>query len=304
MNSYQSLFSMGKMAGPAQAAAPQRAASQPVQPLANEDAVELLGFLAVRPLHTAIMAGKVLDNGVESPLNRGTFYAYRNGEGIIEGVALIGHASLFEARGSDALKALARCAQNNHRTHLIVSEGEQFGLFWSYYANGGQPPRLFSSGMLLDIRWPTGVHEPVPGLRRATLNDLEAVLSVQAEMAYGQCYVNPLMKDPLGFRARVGRRIEQGRIYVWVEDGRLIFKADIMADTPEVAYLEGVWVNPRDRGRGHGLRCISQLNRELLGRTPSVCVFTSEGNEAALKLYRKAGYRVRAHYKMAYMQED
>src|SRR5689334_9904571 len=137
MNTFHSLLSPGKMAGPAQAAAPQWAASQPVLPLANEDAEELLEFLAVRPLNTAIMAGRILDDGVISPLNRGTFYAYRNREGVIEGVALIGHASLFETRSLEAVKALARYAQINHRTHLIFSEREQFGLFWSYYADGG-----------------------------------------------------------------------------------------------------------------------------------------------------------------------
>ena len=42
---------------------------------------EVLAFLAVRPLHTVIMADMIRNHGVQSPLNRGTFYACRNAAG-------------------------------------------------------------------------------------------------------------------------------------------------------------------------------------------------------------------------------
>lgn len=274
---------------------------RPAQPLADEDRRELLEFLAVRPLHTVIMAGLVRDNGVESPLNRGTFHAYRNAAGILEGVALIGHATLIEARSHEAIEALAYCAQSYRKTHLVVVQQDQFNRFWSLYSELGQPLRSVQTDLVFEIGWPTAVHEPVPGLRRATLSDLDWALSVQAEMAFEESCVNPLKEDPQGFRERVSRRINQGRIYVWIEDGRLIFKADILAETPEMIYLEGVWVNAQDRGRGYGLRCISQLTRELLRRAPKVCVYVSEGNKGAHNFYRKAGYKASAFYKLAYV---
>jgi ribosomal protein S18 acetylase RimI-like enzyme len=273
------------------------------QPLAQEDEPEVLEFLAARPLHTVIMAGKVRDNGVVSALNRGTFYAYRNAAGVIEGVALIGHASLIEARSPQAVEAFAYRAQGCLDTQLIVIREDQFELFWSFYRQGGQPLRKLRNELLFELRWPTGIREAVPGLRPATLDDLELALLVQAGMTMEQCLVNPLQQDPEGFRQRVTRRIEQGRIYVCVEDGRLLFKTDILADTPEMIYLEGVWVHPHERGRGYGLRCISQLGRELLTRAPGVCVFTDKTNHAAIKFYRKAGYRLRAHYRLAFVGE-
>ena len=296
-------YSLGKEAGPALWATMDAPVRQPVQPLANEDRQELLEFLAVRPVHTVIMAGKIRDNGVVSPLNRGTFYAYRNAVGILEGVALIGHASLIEARSPAAVQALARCAQTFSGIHLVVIQQDQFDLFWGSYAGGGQPLRLLSSELLFELRWPAGVLEAVPGLRLATLDDLDLTLSVQSEMAYEQCYVNPLQKDPQGFRERLARRIEQERIYVWVEDGKLLFKADIMADTPEVIYLEGVWVNPQERGRGIGARCVSQMSRTLLTRAPGVCGLTNQNNKVAQNLYRKVGYKLRSRYTLAYLAQ-
>ena len=129
-------------------------------------------------------------------------------------------------------------------------------------------------------------------------------MPVQAELAFIESGVNPLYKDPAGFRQRCARRIEQGRTWVWVEEGRLIFKAEIVSDTPDVIYVEGVWVNPEERGKGYGLRCISQLSRNLLQRTRSVSILVNEQNPAALSLYRKAGYKVSGYYDTIYLQQQ
>ena len=91
-------------------------------------------------------------------------------------------------------------------------------------------------------------------------------------------------------------------MWVWVEGGRLIFKADILGDTPEVIYLEGVWVNPAERGKGYGLKCMSQLGRTLLARTGSVCVLVNELNPHAQAFYRKACYKLRSHYDTIFLQ--
>src|SRR5207247_10141889 len=76
-------------------------AAQRVQPLSDEHKAETLDFLSVRPLHTFVMTGWVNDNGLVSPLNRGGFYGYRNPQGSLEGVALIGHTTLFETKRSE-----------------------------------------------------------------------------------------------------------------------------------------------------------------------------------------------------------
>ncbi len=56
-----------------------------VHPLTDEHKTEVLAFLAERPLHTVSLVSFIRDNGLISPLNRGTFYACRNEEGGLEG---------------------------------------------------------------------------------------------------------------------------------------------------------------------------------------------------------------------------
>jgi uncharacterized protein len=268
----------------------------PVQPLAEEHKEEALQFLASRPVHTVVMAGFIHDNGMVSPLNRGSFYGCRDEQGTLVGVALIGHATLIETDSDEALAAFALVARGCPRTHVMVGEKTRIERFWDHYAQDGRSPRLICRELLMEQRWPIQVREEVPGLRLATPDDLEQVMTVQGQMAFEESGVNPLEADPEGFRRRCLRRIELGRVWVWTEEGRLVFKADIVSETPEVKYVEGVWVAPEDRGRGYGLRCLAQLSRELLAKSGAVTLLVNEKSAAAVAFYRRAGYKLRSQY--------
>lgn len=115
-------------------------------------------------------------------------------------------------------------------------------------------------------------------------------------MAFDESGVNPMDRDPEGFRKRCARRIEQGRSWVLVENNRLTFKAEVVSDTPEVTYLEGVWIHPDERGQGLGLRCMSQLARNLLMRTKALCLLVNNENVPAHRFYKQAGYKLRGIY--------
>jgi uncharacterized protein len=273
-----------------------------VHPLTDTDVNEVLAFLAERPLHTVVMAGHIRDNGLESALNRGAFHAARGGGGRLEGVALVGHATLVEARSEAALAAFARLAQGCPRAHLMMGEQEKIERFWRYYASPGQRPRRVCRELLMELRWPVEAREPVPQLRPATPAELDPVMRVQAEMAEDESGVNPLEADPSGFRARCARRIEQGRVWVWTEAGNLIFKADVISDTPEVIYLEGVHVHERLRGLGYGARCVSQLSRQLLTRSGALCVLVNERSQRARAFFERAGYKLRDYYDTVFLE--
>jgi predicted GNAT family acetyltransferase len=274
-----------------------------IQRLTDEHQREVLNFLARRPLHTVFIAGLIAENGLVSPLNRGIFYASRNSEGELDGVALIGHATLLETQTEAALQAFAELARSSQGKHLILGEQEKIERFWSYYAVEAPTPRLLCHELLFEQRYPVAVREVVRGLRQATLDDLGLVMPVHARMAFEESNVNPMETDPVGFRLRCARRIEQGRVWVWVESGRLIFKADIIAETPEVSYLEGVHVNPSERGRGYGLRCMSQLGRTILARKGSLCLLVNEQNSKAQEFYRKAGYKLCGCYDTIFLRK-
>ena len=121
-------------------------------------------------------------------------------------------------------------------------------------------------------------------------------------MAFREAGTSPLQNDPGGFRSRTARRIEQGRIWVWIEEDRLMFKADVVAETPQVTYLEGVHVHMEERRKGYGLRGLASLSSMLLERTESICLTVNEKNKNAAKLYEKAGYQFHSHYETIYLR--
>jgi hypothetical protein len=273
-----------------------------VEPLSGGHREETLEFLAERPIHTVFMASLIRDNGLENPLNRGSFYACRGEGQRLDGVALIGHATLIEARTERALAAFARVAQECSLAHLVRGEQEKVEYFWSRYSESGATPRLVCRELLLEQRVPPVLRRYVKGLRLAKPSDINQIMEVNAAMAFEESGVDPMLRDPEGFRQRTMRRIEQGKYWVWTERGRLIFKADVLAETPEAAYLEGIYVNPEERGKGYGLNCLSQLGRTLLARTGAVCLTVNEQVRNTLSFYSKAGYRLSSYYDTIYLQ--
>ena len=282
---------------------PVRTGALTVGRLATGHEDEVLAFLAVRPLHTVIMAGMIRDNGLTSERNRGVFYACRNTMGKLQGVALIGHVTMIETANETAMELFVEVAQDHQLTHVIIGEVEKVAHFWDLYGPFGQQARLACRELLFEQHWPVAVQEPI-SLRKATLDDIEPIMVVHAQMAFEESGINPMEKDPIGFRRRVAYRIEKGRVWIHTEEGRLICKADVVSDTPEQIYLEGVYVSPEYRSQGYGARFISQLGRTLLEQTKSISVLVNENNPAAQTFYQQAGYKLRGYYDTIYLQQN
>ncbi len=272
-----------------------------VERLVNSDAPEVIQFLSQRPIHTVAMMSLIHDNDIVSPFNRGTFYGCRDLNGQLEGVALVGHATLMETVSDRALAALAQVARECPNTHMIMGEKERVDDFWSHYTDTGRRQRLACREWLFELSWPIEARERVAELRPARVEELELVMPVQAELAFAESGVNPLEVDPKGFRERCLRRIEQGRTWVVVENGVLIFKADVISKTPEVNYLEGIWLREDRRHKNVGTRFMSDLMRRLLEDTKSILLLVNETNQWAQRFYRKCGFHFRATYETIFL---
>src|SRR5918996_1171079 len=150
-----------------------------VEQLVNSDAPEVLQFLAQRPIHTVAMMSLIHDNGIVSPFNRGTFYGCRDANGQLEGVALVGHATLMETVSDRALAALAQVARECSNTHLIMGEKERVADFWSHYSDAGRRQRLACREWLFELTRPVDARDEVMELRPARACELELVMPVQ-----------------------------------------------------------------------------------------------------------------------------
>ena len=263
-----------------------------VTELRNVDREEALDFLAIRPVHTVVMTGFINDNGIESALNRGKFFGYRNEAGTLDGLALIGHTTLLEAHSEEALKAFAHLARSAETPlHVIMSDGDVAERFWEHYSNGARQPRLSFTELLFELSFPVLVQGCSHNIRNARIEELDEVARAHAEVAFIESGVDPMVTDREGFLKRVARRIEQKRVFVVIEDGKLVFKVDIIAETRETAYLEGIYVSEEHRGKGIGSSCLASVSRSLLSRVSHVSLLSNLTFHGAHKTFLKAGFR-------------
>ncbi len=260
--------------------------------LGNSNEQEVLEFLNVRPVHTVAMASFIRDNGMEGADNRGKFYGYRNACGTLEAVALIGHTTLIEARSEDSLTALAHAARGSETPiHFMMSDGQAIETFWNYYASGNRAPRLVCLELLFELTFPFTAQKCQWDVRLAEASELGQIAVAHDEAAFIESGSSPLAKDGMEFLKRCLRRIEQQRTFVVFENGRLVFKADIAAETSEVIYLEGIYGAPEYRGRGVGSSCLANLGLQLIERVENVCLLSNVEFVNAHRSFLKAGFR-------------
>lgn len=260
--------------------------------LTCDDTGEVIAFLARKPVHTVAMVSMIIDNGIESPLNRGEFVGYRNEEGELQGVALIGHTTLVEARTEASLMAFAFWARSSQiPINLIMSSDDNAERFFKYYGSVALLPRLVCKELLFTTTFPFPVQECNWNVVPAEVSQVDLIARAHAEVAFIESGIDPMSRDREGFMKRVLRRIEKGRTFVAFDGDKLVFKADIIADASDVIYLEGVYVSPEYRGRGIASKCLSRLKLHLLERASTICLLSNVEFSHAHRSFIRAGFQ-------------
>jgi hypothetical protein len=142
--------------------------------------------------------------------------------------------------------------------------------------------------------------EPAPGdtgLRAATEKDFELLLPACAAAHAEEIGDDPMVRDPQGFRWRTRAQIEEGRSWLWVENGAIRFKAEASAWTPSAVQVQQVWVDPPERNRGYAQRGMRDLCRLLLHQVPTVCLFVRPENAPAIRVYEGIGMQRHGSYR-------
>ena len=171
---------------------------------------------------------------------------------------------------------------------MLIGESRAVSELWEAASSRLPRPREDRPGQpVFEIREPPPAGDT--GLRAATTTDLELLVPACAAAHEQELGVDPLSRDPDGFRWRTRSQIEEGRSWLWLENGAILFKAEASAWTPTAVQLQQVWVDPAVRRRGYGARGPRDLCRLLLEHVPVVCLFVRSENGAAIRLYEAIG---------------
>lgn len=182
------------------------------------------------------------------------------------------------------------------RARMVIGEERAVSELWGAARRQMGAPREDRPGQPVYVL----TEPPEPGdtgLRRARSSDLDRLVTACAATHQEEIGVDPLQRDPDGFRWRTRAQIEEGRSWIWEEDGTILFKAEASAWTPSAVQFQQVWVDPSVRNRGYAQRGMRDLCRLLLRRVPTVCLFVRTDNAPAIRVYEAIGMRRTISYR-------
>jgi len=237
---------------------------------------DILSFCAADPIERVFLED-IARRGL------GRFSALRR-DGRVEALCHVGANVVPSGQGCEAFaEATAR-----GQARMIIGEQHAVDDLWGAVQQRMPRPRDDRPGQpVYALREP-----PLPGetgLRPARLGDLELLVPACAAAHREEIGIDPLRRDPEGFRRRTRIQVEEGRSWIWLEDGVIRFKAEASAWTPSAVQLQQVWVDPAVRNRGNAQRAMRDLCRLLLGQAPAVCLFVRPENGPALRVYERIG---------------
>ncbi len=262
-----------------------------VRLLAGADAPALRGLLATDPVAYAMVSERLQLLGVGTALGAEVWGCFR-GEDLVAALYLGANVvpvgaepEAIAAFASRARLTARRCSSIVGPAAPVLDFYQQLELSW------GQARDVRPDQPMLAISGPPAIPGN-PQVRTATLDDLEAVFPASVAMFTEELGISPLTPDGgAGYRRRVVSLIQQGRAFVLIEDGEVVFKAEVGVVAQGVAQIQGVWVEPGHRGQHlseAGMAAVVELTRARFADT--VSLYVNSYNLAALAAYRRVGF--------------
>lgn len=265
----------------------------------DEPAVHRL--LATDPVAACVIAGRVESAGTAPASLGAPLWGFWAGADL-EAVCLAGANLIpFAVAGAEIPAAVAfaeRARRAGRRCSTIVGPSRSVAPLWDLLSPHWGPARDRRPRQpLLAIAGPAAVPAE-PRVRPVRPAELETLLPAAVAMFTEEVGVSPLRVDGgAGYRARVAELVRSGQSLAWIEQGEVIFKAEIGAVSRAACQVQGVWVAPAHRGRGigtAGTAAVVEYARTTIA--PVVSLYVNDYNTAARAAYRRVGFHEVGQY--------
>lgn len=259
----------------------------------DRDQVDAL--LDADPVADVFVASRVQAAGFDGWRLGGELWGYVV-DGRLESLCYAGANLVPVQAGPEALRAFAdRARRQGRRCSSLVGPADEVLALWAQLASAWGPAREVRARqplMAVSSPPPSDV-VPDDAVRRVRLDELGVLLPACVAMFTEEVGVSPELGDGgASYRARVGELVAAGRSFARIEDGRVVFKAEIGAVSRAACQVQGVWVAPDRRGEGLAVAGMAAVVRACLAEiAPVVSLYVNDYNAPALAAYRRVGFQ-------------
>lgn len=200
-------------------------------------------------------------------------------------------AAAVRSYAAAALSRPRRCSS------MVGPDEAVLGLWDLLRPDWGPAREVRASQPVMAVTHPSAVR-PDALVRRVRPDEVDVLLPAAVAMFTEEVGVSPTGVDGGAYyRARLAELVRAGRAFARIEDGRVVFKAEIGAVTPHACQVQGVWVHPDRRGEGLSIAGMAAVVASALRSVaPAVSLYVNDYNLPARRTYLRVGFREVARF--------
>jgi predicted GNAT family acetyltransferase len=253
-----------------------------------------LAVLDREPVANAFVASRVQVAGLDPWRLGGEMWGWYE-DGMLESLCYAGANLVPICATPRAVRGFAdRARRAGRRCSSIVGPAEPTAQLWRLLEPNWGPARdvRAQQPLMVTDRLPDDI-VPDPYVRRVRKDEMGTIMPACVAMFTEEVGVSPLAGDGgLLYQARVAELVGSGRSFARLDEhGKVIFKAEIGAQTTRACQIQGVWIAPEHRGRGLAAPGMAAVLRYALADVaPLVSLYVNDFNTPARAAYRRVGF--------------
>lgn len=245
------------------------------------------------PVTNVFVAARIRASGLD-PVSLGAqVWGYYEGSQLMSACYVGANMVPVEAVPA-AIGAFAERARlQGRRCSSIAGQADAVRDLWAHLAPFWDRPREVRHAQPLLAISSDPATSPDPLVRRVRRDEIGVLLPASIAMFTEEVGVSPIGPDGgVMYRARVTELVTSGRSFARIDNGKVIFKAEVGAVTPAACQVQGVWVPPDQRNRGyaaHGMAAVVAIARRTFA--PVVSLYVNDFNTPARAAYKRVGFQ-------------
>ncbi|MFJ5697706.1 GNAT family N-acetyltransferase [Arthrobacter sp. NPDC093139] len=263
-----------------------------VRTLGAADTAGLRELAGADPVANVFILSHLESTGTAAPTPGGA-----NILGVFDGDSLVGAcwagANLVPVQLAPALTgAVAAAAHRSGRRYASIfgpaptvlalhSQLEHLGHL-AHEVRADQPLMTIAGPPAVEPNWQLGFGQDA---------DFDTILPACAAMFEEEVGYSPYLGGRDFYSRRVAGLIRQGHSLVHLNNGEVVFKAELGAVTSEVTQVQGVWMNPSYRGLGLSAGYMAAVVLLAQKIAPITSLYVNDYNSRARATYERVGFR-------------